>query len=405
MNLSIPCSVSKTICPEQIYRFEVFKHIHLISEAVWNKFARTHFSSYDFLSFLEEITQPEIKFRYVLIRKEQEICGVAVFQLITFDGAQLINYFPEKAESKPWGRLLKSFIQKITSRIRVPLLVSGNVFMTGENGFYPPADLSQEERAELFHHISQFILDKDRSIKAVLIPDLYDKDKEFSEALLQKQFRLLQEEPDMEICLKQDWNSFEDYLSSFSSKYRVRCKKALSSSAPLVCKNLSSTEIREQTTEIYTLYKQVMDRVDFKLASLPASYFAAQKAAEPEKYQLWAYFHNNKMIGFISAFRQESAIEIHYCGIDHEVNKVLCLYQRMLYDMVRFGIETASSRLHFGRTAQEIKSTIGARPMFTHGLLRHRNLLINFVMKWITSILRSREFVFRSPFKEQEAEV
>ncbi len=400
MQLSIPCPITKATYSDQTYLFDLYERIQCIDAGIWDKFSGGYFSSHTYLSFLEKTTENSVSFRYVLIKRNGELCGLAIYQLVTFEGAQLINYFPEKAETLWWGKLLKPIIQKITAGIRVPLLVSGNVFMTGAPGFHPPADLNPQERAALFHDVSQFILDKDRSIKAVLIPDLYEKDKNFSEALLLKSYRLLLEEPDMILKLSEHWKSFDHYLSDFSSKYRVRCKKALNSSHSLVCRNLNFSEIQNHTPEIYGLYKNVMDQVDFKLAVLPAAYFASQKESEPERYQLWAYFYEEKMVGFISAFRQGSGLEIHYTGIDYRLNKALCLYQRMLYDMVRYGIENGHNRLHFGRTAQEIKSTIGARPLPTHGLLRHRNPLFNFVMKWITSLLRSKDFVFRSPFRE-----
>jgi hypothetical protein len=55
--------------------------------------------------------------------------------------------------------------------------------------------------------------------------------------------------------------------------------------------------------------------------------------------------------------------------------------------------------IHFGRTAPEVKSTIGARQFPMFGFLKHRNSFINGIMQLFTANLKPREYVLRSPFK------
>ena len=49
----------------------------------------------------------------------------------------------------------------------------------------------------------------------------------------------------------------------------------------------------------------------------------------------------------------------------------------MLLDFVRFAIEKGKRNIHFGRTATEIKTTIGAEPKALHAYLKMNNGLVN----------------------------
>ncbi|MNY41463.1 hypothetical protein D3C86_1762760 [compost metagenome] len=72
----------------------------------------------------------------------------------------------------------------------------------------------------------------------------------------------------------------------------------------------------------------------------------------------------------------------------------------MLFDMTEFGISNQFKRIVFGRTALEIKSTIGAEPVEIFGLIKHNNKAINpFMEKIFTSLNPKVEWIQRKPFK------
>ena len=72
----------------------------------------------------------------------------------------------------------------------------------------------------------------------------------------------------------------------------------------------------------------------------------------------------------------------------------------MLLDMVDFSIHHQFKRIIFGRTALEIKSTIGAEPVEIFGLIKHKNFLANQFMKNIfPSLSPKTEWIQRKPFK------
>ena len=109
------------------------------------------------------------------------------------------------------------------------------------------------------------------------------------------------------------------------------------------------------------------------MASLSANYFVEMKNVLGDKFCFMAYYHNDKLIGFRTSFILENSIEAHFIGLDYEVNKTLELYQNILYDYVKEAIDNNFKQLFLGRTASEIKSTVGAEAHQLTCYIRHRN--------------------------------
>ena len=68
--------------------------------------------------------------------------------------------------------------------------------------------------------------------------------------------------------------------------------------------------------------------------------------------------------------------------------------------MTQFGIEHSFEKNYFGRTALEIKSSIGATPVQMSGFIYHTNAIVN---KWIPKLFKRLEpetvWQQRHPFK------
>jgi hypothetical protein len=79
-----------------------------------------------------------------------------------------------------------------------------------------------------------------------------------------------------------------------------------------------------------------------------------------QEFSLYGYFLNDRLVGFRSSLNATDRLIAHYVGFESGVNAEHKLYQRMLYDYVAEGIEKKLPAIHLGRTALEIKSTVGA---------------------------------------------
>jgi predicted N-acyltransferase len=386
------------------FQLSVFHSIENISELQWNNHvpATNVLMQYNSLKLLEHVQGNDMQFCYVFAQRDDKVVGVMYFQTVTFKANQLINYFPEGKNGFLWNTA-KSLTEKILNLINVKLLVSGNVFMTGENGFYFLPEVDKATRAKILRQTVRQIANENSLVKATLVSDLYEPKTEFDSAFKKNGYHEITVESDMSIQLNADWKTFDDYISAFSSKYRVRAKKvfALCNANHVEMKNLSEEEVETHKERLHELYLKVMHNADFKLADLNEIFFVAFKKNLGNSYRIHAYFKGGDMIGFISAFHFGKKMEVHYTGMDHEKCKPIHLYQHMMYDMVKYGIENKAERLHFGRTAPEIKSTIGALPSPMYGYVKHFNPLINFLLvRTYTANLKPKKYIFRNPFKE-----
>ncbi len=406
MNTTLPYLCSAQAENETIkhFTFTVFDSIENLGELQWNKHIpeANVLMQHESLKLVQTIHQNKMQFRYVLVKKDEVTVGALYFQVVMFHANQLINYFPQFSEGNLVMKTAKTITEKLLNLINIKLLVSGNVFMTGENGFYFSNEVDPATRAKIIRKTVRDLRNTDTSIKATLVSDLYEPKTEFDTDFKTNAYHEITVESDMSIRLKPEWKTFDDYMNSLSSKYRVRTKKVLTlcNEAGVVMKDLGAEEIALHENTLYELYEKVMDNADFKLAELSKDFFRLQKQQQPNNYRVHAYFKNEELIGFISAFRYGKRMEVHYTGMHHEVSKPIHLYQHMMYDMIKVGIEDRVEQLHFGRTAPEIKSTIGAVPSPMYGYVKHFNPVFNYLfVRNYTANLKPKEYVFRSPFK------
>lgn len=384
------------------FSFSIYHSVNQLSEFQWNNhIPETNIlMRHDYLAMIEKSQAGKMQFRYLLVKRSDITIGCIYFQIVKFEGMQLMNYFPEGDTF--FIRQAKTFSRSILKRLNPQMLVSGNIFMTGENGYYFSNTIDKATRAKLLRKAINRVLQESPSIKAMLVSDLYEPKSEFDSNFKACGYNEITVESDMSLTIPDEWNNFDDYLNALSSKYRVRAKKVFSlcNENGVTCKEFDYNDIAANEDRLFDLYNKVMANADFKLGSLSKDYFRLQKEQLPHNYHVFAYYHQGEIIGFISAFITGGKMEVHYTGMDHNLCRPLHLYQHMMYDMIKAGIQHQVKRIHFGRTAPEIKSTIGAAPSAMYGYLKHRNPVFNFlVAKPYTARLKPKQYTFRSPFK------
>lgn len=413
MNTTLPwycpaASESETI---KDFAFVIYETIDGISELQWNKHIPelNRLMQYEELKLIQTTQQGKMEFRYVFVKKHDITVGVIYFQLVRFEGKDLLNYFPEEpagAARKLVYKIVRGISEPMIKTVDVKLLVSGNIFMTGENGFYFNTDIDLDQRAILLRKAIKETTKTDKKIKAVLVGDLYDPKSAFDSGFKQCNYHEIISESDMSLQLKPEWKTFADYITAMSSKYRVRAKKvfALCRENGVIRKDLNTEEIAQYEGQLFNLYNMVISRAEFKLASLTKDFFRLQKQLMGDNYRVYAYFKGEEIVGFISLFMFGKKMEVHYTGMNKDITRQINLYQHMLYDMIEFGIDNHAEKLHFGRTAPEIKSTVGAVPTAMYGYVKHFNPVFNYLLvRTFTARLKPRKYIIREPFKTDQS--
>ncbi|MDX1410011.1 MAG: GNAT family N-acetyltransferase, partial [Saprospiraceae bacterium] len=212
-------------------------------------------------------------------------------------------------------------------------------------------------------------------------------------------------QPNMIMELPEDWNSFDDYLQSLTSKYRVRVRRARKKSRGILMRDLDVSMIEDQEAELYRLYHGIADRASFNLFILHRGYLARVKQELGERFTVLGYYDEGELVAFCSMMENGDELEAHFLGYEAEVNQARQLYLNMLLDMVVIALRRGIRRIVFSRTAMEIKSSVGAEPHYMYFYLQlssaWRNRLIPRIYHWLDPKV---DWTPRSPFKTQPGE-
>ncbi len=399
------------------YSVALFDTFQTVPKDIWNDIAPWDniFMQSPYLEIVESKNAGGMDFQYAIMFEENRAVGIGYFQIVDFQGEELKAYVPANTFSGTLYTItskLQRFLDSALNRISWKLLVSGNIFMTGEHGFYFREDIDQPEGLELVRLTMKQIVKerKDDKINAYLMMNLYEFETEGDYILKNHSFRKISTDSDMILRVDSSWESYNDYIADMSSKYRVRAKKVYKNSADLIVKELDCESLETHKSRIEELYLNVARKANFNLGYLTGDYFCELKRQLGKNYKVFAYFEpasddhtEGRMVGFITSFLQTSGLEVHYVGLEYSVQNKYKLFNRILFDNVDLAIKHRVKRVHYGRTAPEIKSTVGAVPEEMYSYLKHTGFLYNLLIKPLSSYIKPQEWIQRSPFKEKAA--
>ena len=195
--------------------------------------------------------------------------------------------------------------------------------------------------------------------------------------------------------------SFDDYLSALSSKYRQRYKSTLKKSKALEVRELTAEDIDNLEDDLFQLYGEIVDLGKFKVAPIDRGYFSELKKKISSRLRIFAYFQNSTIVGFRSSLQFADFLEAHYVGYKKPLNSEMKIYQRILYDYIAEGLERKKRKIKyisFGRTATEIKSSVGAVEVPLLNLLYLKSKFLNKMAPLVLKKLK-KQYQLRHPFK------
>lgn len=125
------------------------------------------------------------------------------------------------------------------------------------------------------------------------------------------------------------------------------------------------------------------------------------KRALKEKFKVIGFYKGEKMISYISYYHDKDDLVAGFMGMERELNKKHDLYLNVLLKLIEEGIKLKVKKVTFGRTAMEIKSSVGALPHQMYLYTKHNSPLINGIIKQVVKLLsKDPEWTMRSPFKK-----
>lgn len=212
-----------------------------------------------------------------------------------------------------------------------------------------------------------------------------------------KKFHTFHVEDRMELSLA-GMNSFDDYLNKMHSKYRLRVRKVIESNKETSVIEIDKNNFSQYRTQIESLFLSVLNNSKFKLTTISVDYFY-EFLKNVNRFKMKGILMNNKLVGFVTYFQLDTIIEVHYAGLDYFYNQTYKTYNFILILMIQQAFQSNLNKVCFGRTAQELKSTLGAEPYSTLSSLRINHLFLNLFTPIFLSRMIPDKWTPRSPFK------
>lgn len=372
--------------------FKVYKSIREIPESEWIHFVPTsrYFLSYQYLSTLEK-SSPELDYIYVLYYKNNILKGLVSFQVVDFKGDALRKYIPDT------NFLVKFILNKGLDCIQSKLLVLGNLIFTCETGWYFDPLFSEPHRDKiLFEMIRIARKQVPKNTIGIMINEASGIRQHHSYKC--QGFHLFEVENKM-VFKSRLFSNFSEYDEKLISKYRVRKNKIFQLNKNIEFFEINVLNFEMYQNEIQDLFNNVIEKSKFKLLDLNKDYFKIFLEEQSQTFKLVGFRENNTLLGFVSYFEINQEIEVHYIGLNYNYNQTNKLYNLMLYKMIELGISENKIEVCMSRTAQEIKSSVGAQPIRVFSFLKITNVFLNFLTPFFLGRLKPKKWSPRSIFK------
>jgi hypothetical protein len=363
----------------------------------WDEVAHENaFLQTPYLKVLEESAPTNMQCFYVGIFEKNSLIGVALAQYLDLNK---LESFGER------DQCIKTFIRNfIFKNFASHALFLGNNMITGQNGYTFNKEINAITIAEILSkcadEITSYFKKQEIKIHIVSFKDFY---QESATELKKSTFSLLYEfntQPNMIFELQNKWKTNTEYIEALTKKYRDQYKRAHKKFEGIETRELSLDEIILKENRIYELYFHVAKNAPFNTFFLAKNHFSSFKRQCGPKFILVGYYLKNELVGFHTLLVNGKTLETYFLGYEEQIQKEKMLYLNMLYNMTEFGIENQFKKIIFGRTALEIKSSIGAKPVIMSGFIYHTNKWINRILPEIFPNLEpSLVWQQRHPFK------
>ena len=363
----------------------------------WDDLAvSTIFLSKKYLELLEKSAPENMICHFIGIFKNDDLVGIALSQFLDLNK---LESFGER--DKCIKTAVRNFIfRNFTSHV----LLVGNNMLTGQNAFAFAENINSKEALQTLKSaaaaLKKTFESKDKKIHITSFKDFHEYDiKNFDIPEFKNNYQF-STQPNMVFTINENWKSEQHYIDSLSKKYRDQYKRARKKADVVEKRKMHLEDIIAYEETIYDLYIHVAKNAPFNTFFLPKNHFRIFKEIFKEKFLFYGYFINEKLIGFNTLIKNGDVMDTYFLGYDESIQREKMLYLNMLYDMIAYSINKGFKEIVFARTALEIKSSVGAKPIKMYGFMEHSNPIFNYYLPKVFRYLEPETiWQERNPFK------
>jgi predicted N-acyltransferase len=396
--------------------YTIAESMATLNTAAWDAAARSSsfFLSSHYLRGMEDLLPHNITPRYALISvgtgTSARVIACVYMQIVEIGLEQLRNNkaMGDTKHASPLKKIAAAVAAKTAEhhgeRINQHVLTCGNFLTYGQHG----VAIADGADADLVWHGVAEVLYRVRAADAirskthfVLIKDLHAP---FATAAMQLEhlsYRYVETEPNMVLELAPAWKTYNDYVASLSSKYRANLRN-------LILKPFEEnggrvellTDLAPHRERLFALYQAVQANAKVRPFILREEYFEGLQRLAGDNLRVTVAMQHESIIGFIVTLRDGDTAIAHHIGFDRAAAESLPVYLRLLHASIDDAIAMGAKRISFGRTALEPKAALGAKPQPFAVLVRHRQPILNKLIKSLLLNIEHAEPPERNPFKK-----
>lgn len=350
-----------------------------------------------YLKILSQAAPVNMECFFVGLFVQNELEGIALMQLIDLSQMPSVGNGKIKIQDK-----FRDFVMKVMAS---KVLFVGNNMLSGQNAFVTTRNIALEHTLNILHEASNALAQKQQKLGNIIhlisFKDFEVSQKNILEQHISQACFCFEIQPNMIFYVNQKWNSFDDYISDLTKKYRDQYKRARKKALPISKRKLNLNDLNIFQDRMHDLYEFVAKQASFNTFFLPANHWIVFKELLQDDFLVYGYFKDDLLIGFNTLIRNGNDMETYFLGYDIDYQKEYMLYLNMLYDMIAFSVNQGFSSVNFGRTALEIKSSVGAIDVPLYGFIMHKYKWVNPYMKYFFKWLEPKiTWEKRSPFRE-----
>jgi predicted N-acyltransferase len=354
------------------------------------------FLTKEYLEILEKSAPVNMSCHFIGIFNNSELVGIAVSQFLDLNQLDSFGDRDKCIKSSIRNIVFKNFCSHV--------LLLGNNMLTGQNSWAFSTKIEvkilQNEVLNAMETLKEQFKASGKKVHVSSIKDFETEEIETFHPAIKKDYFQFSTQPNMVFTILENWKKEQDYIAALSKKYRDQYKRARKKADGIEKRKLGLQEIIALEEEIYELYFHVAQNAPFNTFFLAKNHFRVFKEILKDQFLFYGYFIDNKLIGFNTLIKNGTAMDTYFLGYDDSIQKEKMLYLNMLYDMIAYSINKGFKEIVFARTALEIKSSVGAKPVEVFGFIKHETKLIDRCTKSIFNYLEPKtEWQERNPFK------
>ncbi len=373
-----------------------YNSVNHISSQQWDGLECTNnvYFSPEFLKSFE-VANPRIDFKYIIVEDNNKAVALALIQTIELG----VDVILKNIKLASW---LKKLFHGLFCNNSMKIMTNGNIFLSGEHGLYLKKGIDKIQALGAIASEINIIAKNTKPLHAIVLKDFLQDSLQLTNHFENYDFTAMRVEPNLILKLHSGWESFDDYKKDLKSKYRVKVNKADATSSSLKARLFNEEDFATYKDELQKLYENTIANADFNAQVLNLDTYIHLRAIFHDDFIVKAYFYEDKLVGFLSALANNNHLDAHFIGLNYDLNRQHAIYPRILNDYVRIGIEKRVSHINFGRTASEIKTTIGATPVNLTCYIKHKRSFLNSIIKFIIKRVKLKEFKQHHPFKTKK---